>query len=304
MRTRSLPLLIFFFIAALIIPTPSPGAHRAQVSERQITIAVLGFADTGIGRQTASSLAATLRAFPNLSLVDPDQARAAATGAGYAASLNMSLTEARTLGAAIGSDFYMLGEAQTLRRSPSTGPRYFESYASIFLVSSRSGRLVTWERPSFQAATPAAAEKQLLATITDGDFARRTQTAIHRAQEEERTAREMAIEKGTPVIEAAPADDTAAETQGVRLPRPYRRLQPAYPDSAARAEVEAVVDVLVDLDADGEVSHVEVARWAGFGLDQVTLDTVRQLHFFPALRNGTPIPLRVLLRYNFRKPPR
>jgi hypothetical protein len=45
-----------------------------------------------------------------------------------------------------------------------------------------------------------------------------------------------------------------------------------------------------------------VARWAGFGLDEATVNTVRQLHFFPAHRDGVPIPMRVLLRYNFRKP--
>ena len=33
-----------------------------------------------------------------------------------------------------------------------------------------------------------------------------------------------------------------------RLPRPYRRLRPAYPDTAARADAEGTVDVLVDLD--------------------------------------------------------
>jgi protein TonB len=88
------------------------------------------------------------------------------------------------------------------------------------------------------------------------------------------------------------------------LPRPYRRLIPAYPESAGRAEAEATVDVLVDLDASGEVVRVEIARWAGFGLDQATVDTVRQLHFFPAMRDGVAIPIRVLLRYNFRKPPK
>jgi TonB family protein len=107
-----------------------------------------------------------------------------------------------------------------------------------------------------------------------------------------------------PVIESAPDDDKTANEEGLRLPRPFRRLTPAYPETAASAEVEAVVDVLVDLDSKGEVSNVEVSRWAGFGLDESTIDTVRQLHFFPAMRNGTPIPLRVLLRYNFRKPPK
>ena len=86
--------------------------------------------------------------------------------------------------------------------------------------------------------------------------------------------------------------------------RPYRRLIPAYPATAVRAEVEATVDVLVDLDATGEVQNASIARWAGFGLDEATVATVRQLHFFPALRNGVASPIRVLLRYNFRKPPK
>ena len=102
------------------------------------------------------------------------------------------------------------------------------------------------------------------------------------------------------MIEEAPAE--ASEQSGLRLPRPYRRLRPAYPDSAARADAEGTVDVLLDLDKEGEVRNVQVVRWAGFGLDEATVNTVRQLHFFPALRAGAPIPIRVLLRYNFRKP--
>ena len=78
---------------------------------------------------------------------------------------------------------------------------------------------------------------------------------------------------------------------------------PAYPDTAAAAEAEATVDVLVDLDSGGEVTRAEVVRWAGFGLDQGTLETVHKLHFFPAMRERIAVPMRVLLRYNFRKPP-
>jgi TonB family protein len=126
-------------------------------------------------------------------------------------------------------------------------------------------------------------------------------TSIRQAQELERSERELTIDEQTPVIVEAPNDDKRAEAEGLRLPRPYQRFLPAYPESAALAEAEATVDVLVDLDARGEVMRVEVARWAGFGLDEATIGTVRQLHFFPALRNGTPIPIRVLLRYNFRK---
>ncbi len=127
---------------------------------------------------------------------------------------------------------------------------------------------------------------------------------VRKAEEEERTRRASTVGREIPVIEAAPDDEKAATAEGLQLPRPYRRLQPPYSTSAAMSDVEAVVDILVDLDKNGEVVHTEIARWAGFDLDEAVIKTVRQLHFFPAMRNGTPIPLRVLLRYNFRKPPK
>ena len=120
----------------------------------------------------------------------------------------------------------------------------------------------------------------------------------------EREARKAPLDRNIPVIAIAPDDEKTAVAQGLRLPRPFKRLQPLYPPSAAEAEAEATVDVLVDLDSAGEVSRAEIIRWAGFGLDDSTLLTVRNLHFFPAMRDGEPIPLRVLLRYNFRKPPK
>jgi TonB family protein len=292
-----------FLIVFLIWPI-SPATVFSQAHQRRVSVAVLGFGDSGIGRLASETLAANLESVPELLVLDRDQARTAAKGAGQIASLNMSLQEARGLGAAIGSDYYIVGDAQTLRRSPSVGPLYFESYASVFLVSSRTGRLLIWQRPSFRAATAVAAEKLLLADLSSGATRSRNLVAIRQAREDERMKREMAIESSAPLVEAAPDDDKTAQAEGLRLPRPFRRLSPPYPETAASAEVEAIVDVLVDLDINGEVSNAEVARWAGFGLDEATLETVRQLHFFPAMRNGTPIPLRVLLRYNFRKPPK
>ena len=293
------------FLAISLIALFTASRVVAQQLERSVTVAALDFGNSRIGRLAAETLSASLKTSSEQSIVDRDQARAAARGVEYAGSLNMSRQEARRLGEAIGCDFYLIGDAQTIRRSSSTRPIYFESYASIFLVSSRTGRLVIWQRPSFLAATEEASEERLFSELSNSDTRRRILLAIRRAREDERMGRELALDSmilGTPVIQEAPDNNRAAEKEGLRLPRPYRRLRPAYPDSAARAEAEATVDVLVDLDANGEVDHVEVARWAGFGLDEATVETVRRLHFFPALRNGAPIPIRVLLRYNFRKP--
>ena len=286
--------------------TQQKEAQQQRLTERPLTLAVLDFGDSTLARLASDKFVISLKHENGVAVLDRDQVRAAAHGAGYAGSMNLPLSEARDLGAALGCDFFVLGDAQTLRRSPSTGPVYFESYASIFVMSARTGRLVRSERPNFRAATAAAAEQALLAELSKGYTDPPYSISIHRAQEDERTERALAINHGAdqvPVIEAAPDDDKTAAAEGLRLPRPFRRFTPPYPETAASAEAEATVDVLVDLDATGEVTRIEVARWAGFGLDEATVDTVRRLHFFPAMRNGAAIPIRVLLRYNFRKPP-
>lgn len=276
----------------------------AQTNQRPLRIAFLDFGKTNTGRLVTERLARsyedqTAREFQ---VLDRDQARAAALGAGYQGSLNLTLEEARDLASALGCDFFFAGEAQTLRRTPLEGAPYFESYAAIYLVSGRTGKLLWWERPSVQRTTPEDAEKVLLQEVTAVEVIHRYQTQILNTQKNESAARAAAIEAAAPVIEVM-SEDADDSNRDLRAPRPFRRLKPPYPETAARAEVEAVVDVLVDIDERGEVGRLEIARWAGYGLDQSVLDTVRQMHFFPAMRDGAAIPMRVLLRYNFRKPP-
>lgn len=297
-----LGLALTVILVALFFSTNVSGA-QAQTPVRRARIAVLEFGETAFAREAVEKFSTSLKQDETIEVLDRDQARAATRGAGYAGSLNLSLVEARNLGAVLGSDFFVLGDAQTLRRSPSAGPAYFEAYASIFLVSARTGRLIIWERPNFRAATAAAAEHSLLSELAGASLRQRILVSAHRAEVDERAERAIIIDDEIPIIEEAPDDDKLAAAEGLRLPKPYRRFVPAYPETAAAAEAEAVVDVLVDLDSSGEVERAEVVRWGGFGLDQATLDAIHKLHFFPAMRAGVAVPIRVLLRYNFRKPP-
>jgi len=273
------------------------------LAQNPATVSVLDFGETPFAKQTAANLRERLRATVELLVADPDLSRAAAKGIGYTGSLNLSIGEARDLGAALATEFYILGDAQTLRRSSSARPAYYESYCSLFVVSARTGRLIMWERPSFEHDKASEAEERLAKELSS-ETLYRTVVAMRRAREDERNQRTIVAPNAEPLIEEAPDDEAIAEVQGIRLPRPYRRLRPDYPDTAARAEAEGVVDVLVDVKVDGEVGDVRIARWAGFGLDETTVATVRKMHFFPAMKNGNPIAMRVLLRYNFRKPPR
>ena len=265
-------------------------------------MAVLDFGGTETGLRAAAQVARTLAPLSSLQLSDGEEARAAARGFGYAGSLNMALAEARDLGSVLGTDFFITGDAQTLRRSPSTGPVYYEAYASVFLVSSRTGRLIMWERIDQRAVRPDEAQALLLAELARREVRERYAEKLRRAFENESRMRALAVGRSAPLIEEAPDDAGEQGAQGLRLPAPYRRLRPAYTVEAARAEAEATVDVEVDITAEGEVSRVEVVRWAGFGLDEATVSTVRQMYFRPAMRDGRAIPMRVLLRYNFRKP--
>jgi TonB family protein len=276
---------------------------------RRLGVAVLdmGGTETGVraSERVAKLFAPTGGATgAGLALLDRDLGRAAARGVGYAGSLNLTLAEARSLGAAVGCDFFFTGDAQTIRRSSSARPVYFESYASVFLVSARTGELVLWERPAAEAETPARAEAALLAALDAAFAARFTSALLEAAAREERERFEPAAAPEPSSVIDLSTDEAADAHKDLREPAPYRRLRPAYTDAASRAEAEATVDALVEIGADGEVGRVRVVRWAGFGLDEEVVATIRRMHFHPAARDGESVAVRVLLRYNFRRPPK
>jgi TonB family protein len=274
----------------------------AKASQRPTRVALLDLGSSQTARRAIERISQAFAGSAEFQIPDHEQARAAAKGSRYQGSLNLTVEEARDIGAAIDCDFFIVGDSQTLRRSPSTGAAYYESYASIFLVSARTGRLILWEQPLTRADSAGEAQESLLQLLSSGECHQRYVVAMQRAMEDERAERIAAVETPARVIEGMSEDRSDDSDKEVRAPRPYLRLIPTYPESAARAELEAVVDVLVDIDARGEVGRVEIARWAGYGLDQSVIDTVKQMHFFPAMRDGHAIPMRVLLRYNFRKP--
>src|SRR5919204_6856630 len=74
-----------------------------------VKVAVLDLGATETGRRATERLAKRLAGAggggeTKLSLLDRDLTRAAARGVGYRGSLNMTLAEARSLGAAVGCD--------------------------------------------------------------------------------------------------------------------------------------------------------------------------------------------------------
>jgi TonB family protein len=299
MKLRPTQVIIAF--ACVFILSAAAGARAQEVAAPRARVAVLDLGETDAARRAADELHAALAKRPHLDLVNRTQSRAAARGVGYAGSLNMTLADARDLGAAIDCDFYFTGEADTLRRTSTTRPDYFESYASLFLVSAKTGRLVLWEHFASESNAPGEAEKSFLAELRARSA--RYDEVIGKTHEHERSERPLpSSERGeTGAFEDVPEEGSPAAST-FRAPQPYRSLRPVYPADAARAMAEATVDALVEVDAAGEVKDIEIVRWAGYGLNEAVAATVRRLHFRPATREGRPVPVRVLLRYNFRRP--
>src|SRR5512132_749434 len=98
-----------------------------QANERRTRVAILDFGEAQTGMRVAEKLTQVIVSGDReFQVIDPDQTRAAVRGSDYRGSLNMNVEDARDLGAAIDCDFFFTGEAQTLRRSSSDNPVYYE----------------------------------------------------------------------------------------------------------------------------------------------------------------------------------
>ncbi len=206
-------------------------------------------------------------------------------------SFNLSLDESKNLGSAIGCNFFVLIKTDSLQRFSLEENSYFESYAAFYLVSSRTGRLVFWQLKTFKGKDAAESKTKLL-NSTD-EISLEFFEEIKKAQEIELAEENIKIEKLP--------DENSPEAKDFRPPLPFNRLRPEYTKTAFLYGVTATVDVIVDFDKNGKILRTEVARWTGFGLDESAVKTINTMNWRPAERNGEFLPMRILLRYNFKK---
>lgn len=227
-----------------------------------------------------------------LHLVDRAMSEAALSSVSVADHFNLTIAEAKHIGSVIGSQFFVLVRSANQRRSSLERDAYYESYGIIYLVSSRTGRLVLWKLVKGEAATVADAERVLFES---------TAHLANEISEQVRIAAKVeSSEKPPPELEEMPAE-TSPDDRTFRGPVPYLRIKPEYTSLAYLYDVKATIDISVDLGRDGKILRAEIVRWAGFGLDRSVEDAVRKMNWRPAERGGKQLQMRVLLRYNFKK---
>ena len=227
-----------------------------------------------------------------ITLLDADLASAAYNSTTLSNPFNMTTDESKEVGMVIGCEFFVLVRSVIQRRSASGRDDYYEAYAALYIVSTRTGRLIEWRLQKFEAIKPETSAKLLQESTTKlaADIEARI-AAIAKAEISEPTPPEM----------EEPPDQNSPPNANFRSPVPYRRIKPEYTAEAALYDIAATVDILVDTDAAGSITRTEIVRWAGYGLDESVERAVRQMNWRPAERNGKTLPMRFLLRYNFKK---
>lgn len=271
---------LYIFLLGLVLAIPATAQTVAILTPDKAKTS-LGFAEK-LTRQLGKTL----------KVLDGSLAEAAYVSTAPTAPFNLRTVESRRIAAVIGCDFFVVLRSAVQRRSAFQRTDYYEAYSTIYVVSGRTGRLVLWRLPRFENTSEGKAAQVLLESVPS--IATEIENSINAARTRELN------EIDPPAIEEVP-DANSAAAKNFRPPVPFRRVKPSYTTEAALYDIEATVDVLVDTDANGTILGIEVVRWAGFGLEESVEKTVRAMNWRPAERNGKTLPMRFLVRYNFKK---
>ncbi len=227
-----------------------------------------------------------------LNALDADLVEMAIKSQPFENLYNLSTEEAKTLGKAIGCDFFIILKVENQRRTSFAKPLYFESYIVVYLVSARTGRLNFWTLKNFEAETAKLADTKLSISLYQLN---------HEISEQIKIAKESEIkETPPPKLEELP-EENSPEAKNFKSPLPFLRQVPVYRRLANLYKITATVDAVIDLDENGQITRLEITRWAGYDLDESVKEVIRKMQWRPASRNGKTLPIRVLLRYNFKK---
>lgn len=219
-------------------------------------------------------------------VLDRDLADAAFRSFRLESPFNLDTETARAVGAAIGCRYFVLVRTGMNRRSARGRESYSEAHAAYYLVNSSTGRLVHWEISTVERESESDAAEDLLATVPETASVMLSKIP-------------SASSSGESIFSEFSEAPEASETE--RPPMPFRRLSPELPGIAFIHGIAATIDIEVAVDSEGNVAGTRILRWAGYGLDEAVDSAVRTMQWRPGERNGRFLPMRVLLRYNFRE---
>jgi TonB family protein len=86
---------------------------------------------------------------------------------------------------------------------------------------------------------------------------------------------------------------------GVSAPEVLHSIQPEFTEAAREARFQGDVAIQLIVDAQGNPQNVHVTRHLGMGLDEKALEAVKQYRFKPAIYQGHPVAVRIIVEVAF-----
>lgn len=108
----------------------------------------------------------------------------------------------------------------------------------------------------------------------------------------------FAVKQAAPMEEGAPG--TVRVGGDVSAPVLLRWVDPEFSEEARRQKLNGTVMVHLVVDEHGIPQDVRVVHGVGHGLDEKSVDAVRQYRFKPAMRNVTPVKVEITVMVSFQ----
>ena len=86
---------------------------------------------------------------------------------------------------------------------------------------------------------------------------------------------------------------------GVSAPQVIHSAEPEFTEEARRADYQGSAAIQLIVDSQGEPQDVRVVRHLGMGLDQKAVEAVRQYRFRPAMYQGHPVSVQMVIEVDF-----
>jgi periplasmic protein TonB len=86
---------------------------------------------------------------------------------------------------------------------------------------------------------------------------------------------------------------------GVSAPVVVRSVEPEFTAEARASSFQGTVSIQLIVDAQGNPQNVHVIRHAGMGLDEKAIEAVRQYRFKPAMYEGHPVAVQLVIEVDF-----
>ena len=86
---------------------------------------------------------------------------------------------------------------------------------------------------------------------------------------------------------------------GITVPRVLSRAAPLYTEEARTAKREGTVVLFAEISSTGSVENAVVLHKLGKGLDESAVRAFKQWKFSPALKDGRPVAVVIMIEINF-----